>query len=194
VTAPQNYEHVMVDIETMGGAPRGALLAIGAVPFSMHSERLELAPRELWYDKRCTLQANVIAGREIDAETVEWWMSQSDEARAMLVAEPRFADFRTLIYDFDDWIRHTDGFALEKVWAKPPEFDIDILKHAFDSVGAEWPFYRRSSRDLRTTLDHAEFQNRTDILGLEFEGEKHNAAHDAAHQARQVILAYGGQV
>lgn len=184
---PKNYKHIMVDIETMGPAPDGALIAIGAVPFNLHPKCMELAPESKWFHERCTLEANILANRKIDAETVEWWMRQTKTAQEMVLAEPRVQHFATFIYDFEEWIRDTRA---EFIWAKPPEFDIDILKHAFAGTAAEWPFGGRATRDVRTVLAQAKFNNREDVFNLPFEGEKHNAVHDAAHQARQVILAY----
>lgn len=195
MSAPERYKHFMVDLETMGPAPNGAIIAVGIVPFSLHPQRLEIAPRSLWYNMTCSLPANQRAGRLIDGDTVEWWLQQSPEAQAGLWAgEARFTDFRDFIGDMVGWwCGHADEFVPRddrKVWAKPPEFDLALLEHALESTGHAPMWTRRASRDLRTVLDRAKFDSRDDVLGLERAGEHHVAVEDAAHQARQVILSY----
>jgi len=193
--APKRYDHFMVDIETMGPAPNGAVMAIGIVPFSLHPKRMELAPKSLWYDMTCSLIANEAAGRLIDAETVEWWLQQSEIAQASLFCgEARFTCFKSFIGDMVSWwTGNAKEFAPRsdrKVWAKPPEFDLRILEHALDETDHARMWTRKASRDLRTVLDRARFDNRDDVFNLERNGEHHVAAEDAAYQARQVLLSY----
>lgn len=188
-TPPSTYKHVMVDIETMGPAPHGAILSIGAVPFSIHQKECKVAPESMWFHERCTLKANDEDGRIIAPQTVEWWLAQSGEARAALLQEPRFQDVGTLCRAFSSWAHKQNGLRVEYLWAKPPTFDIAILRDAFDSNGVVWPFHYRAERDLRVLLSVGKDMG----MALDFDtlkGTAHNAVEDAAHQARQACSVY----
>ena len=176
------FNNIMVDLETLGGAPDGAILSIGACRFNME----EVEPEERWFHMGLSAKLNLRAGRKIDGDTVEWWLSQSKAAQDMVLTVPRAPNFTSLIAEFDDWLRVED---IDFIWAKPPSFDIELLKHAYISAGLDWPFHWAVDRDLRTLLHFAKVRGNFAANNLPFAGEKHNAAHDAAHQARQVILA-----
>lgn len=187
MTAPTNHKHVMVDIETMGKGPRAAIVSIGAVPFSIHPERIEVGPIDSWFHERATLQSNIDAGRNVDPETIEWWLAQSKSAQDALLREPRH-DLPVMLEAFRRWLTSSPGLRAETIWAKPPQFDVDILRNAFASQDVTWPFHYGATRDVRTVLELASNMNWSDVTGMEFAGEPHNAAHDAAHQALQVCL------
>ena len=66
---------VMLDLETMGNNSNSAIIAIGAVAFSLDSGV---------YDKfyaNVHLQTSLDAGLKVDGSTVEWWLTQSENAR-----------------------------------------------------------------------------------------------------------------
>lgn len=174
----------MVDIETMGGPPDGAILSIGAVLFSIHPERVEVQPSSGWFHERATLPSNVELGRAVWPETVEWWIAQSKEAQEALLREPRHK-LPVLLEAFRRWLVHS---RVEFIWAKPPEFDITILTHAFQQCEVPWPLHFSATRDVRTILETAKWMNWMDVVRMERLGEAHNAADDAAHQAQQVCL------
>ena len=183
-----SYPELMIDIETMGPAPDGAVLAIGAVPFAMNGVKLEIAPEDDWFDVRITLEANVRAGRKIDGDTIEWWLRQDRDAQVVLLREPRHTNLDTVMVEFCEFV---EKHGCKTVWAKPPTFDLLILRHMF---GADWPFHWRNERDVRTVLYMA------DTLGWKLpekpDGVKHDAVHDAYVQAKQVtdFVAYARRV
>lgn len=189
MTAPSNYKHVMVDIETLGKGLNAAIVSIGAVPFSLHPERVEVGPISTWFHERATLRSNADAGRNIDPETIEWWLSQSSEAQAALLREPRY-DLPVMLEGFRRWLTASSGLKVETIWAKPPQFDIEILRHAFASQNLEWPLHFGATRDVRTVLEIAKGLGWNDVVRLDLWGEKHNALDDAVYQASQVCLFY----
>src|SRR5258708_3962229 len=89
MSALSYWRHVMVDIETMGTSRRAPVMAIGLVPFQLHSEQCKIAQRETWAEFRVSLADNLAVDRIVDGETVEWWLRQSEAVRTALVAEPR---------------------------------------------------------------------------------------------------------
>lgn len=181
MTTPTGFPELMIDIETMGMEPDGAVLAIGAVPFCIHKEKMTLAPRWDWFDARITLLANTAEGRSIRPATVEWWLSQSKEAQEALLREPRYSDLQDVRRDFIEFVlRHR----CESAWAKPPAFDLEILRHLF---GTTWPFHNSAERDVRTVLAGARAFGWNDVLDPQIEGTKHEAVYDAHVQAVQVV-------
>lgn len=189
MTAPANHKHIMVDIETMGKGPSAAILSIGAVPFSLHPDRIEVGRAETWFHERATLASNADLGRNIDPETIEWWIGQSKEAQRALLAQPRH-DLPVILEGFRRWMVDSPGIRAETIWAKPPHFDVSILMHAFEQANIDWPLHFGATRDVRTVLEIAKGLGWNDVVRLDLWGEKHNALDDATYQASQVCLFY----
>ncbi|MBH0040757.1 3'-5' exonuclease [Pseudoalteromonas sp. SWN166] len=91
---------LMIDTETAGLPPTGALMSIGAVFFDMKTQTL--GPTFL---RTVHLATSVRDGGTIDPSAFLWWLGQSDEARHGV----RFngQDIRKVLQDFSDWIKET---------------------------------------------------------------------------------------
>lgn len=165
-------KNIMIDLETMGQGPRSAIAAIGAVEFDPYGQGLG---RTLYH--RVHLRTSVAAGLVIDAETVIWWLKQSDAARAELTSE----DNVPLHYALYDLAQMIAGNQLDDettiVWANGASFDFPILAEAYRAVGFRQPWKFFNERDWRTV--------RKVGPTVEFEraGTHHNALDDACHQA-----------
>lgn len=164
--------NIMIDLETMGKGPRSAIAAIGAVEFDPYGQGLG---RELYH--RVDLRSSVAAGLVIDADTVLWWLQQSDAARAEITADNRvplhfaLADLREMIagpnLGDDDAI----------VWANGTSFDFPILGEAYRAIGSRQPWKYFNERDWRTVRKVGP------QVDFERTGTHHNALADACHQA-----------
>lgn len=172
--------NIMIDIETLGTGPRSAIVAIGAVEFDLYGHELG---RTLYH--RIDLRTSAADGLLIDAETVIWWMKQSDAARAELTSE----DCVSLHHALTDLAQMISGDKTDDetpiVWANGASFDFPILAEAYRTIGKPQPwkfFNERDWRTLRKTLPQVEY------LRL---GTHHNAIDDAYHQARhlQCVMA-----
>jgi DNA polymerase III epsilon subunit-like protein len=166
MTAPdsqeENIDRVMVDIETLGLERGAAILSIGAVRFG---------PGRLGdqYEGYISLSSCQEAGLKIDADTLEWWLDQDEEARKQLT---KGIDIREVLRSFSEWYGDAD-----EVWANSPSFDCELLEHAFDAVGMEAPWEFYEERDYRTVKSLSVAPD-TDHKGVE-----HDALDDAKHQA-----------
>lgn len=176
----------MVDLETLGMAPGGAILRVGIVPFSLEHGAERVSLRHEWLDVGCSREANEDGGREIDPDTVDWWSRQSPEAVAALSVPPvhrTVGDLKRCVVEFLAEVQRQHDRPLV-LWAKPPTFDLDLLR---DLVGkVDWPIKYWNERCLRTLISV------TEGLGLpgpsEVEkGTAHSAVEDAAWQARQTV-------
>jgi len=159
----EDKRRVMIDIETLGLEPGAAIVSIGAVEFG--PERLGET-----YEASITLSSCQDEGLTIDAETVEWWLDQSEEAQAQLAGgEP----IRNVLSEFVDWMRDFD-----EVWANSPKFDAEMLEAAGKAIGIGMPWAYYELRDYRTLTSLPQAPDD------EHEGVAHDALDDATHQAR----------
>lgn len=158
----ENIDRVMVDIETLGLERGSAIIAIGAVRFGPGL----LGDQYSGYISPSSCQE---AGLEIDAETLEWWLDQDDEAREQLT---KGLELRKILRSFKDWYGDAD-----EVWANSPSFDCELLEAAFEAVnmGAPWEFHEE--RDYRTV------KSLSVAPEVEQDGVEHDALDDAMHQA-----------
>jgi hypothetical protein len=196
MTAPSRYLNVMVDIETMGHGPSAPVLAVGLVPFQIHPNQCELAPRDQWREVRCSLAANVVGGKVINADTVEWWLRQDKAAQELLLAEPRHAT----LFGFWSAVRE-EILAVNSrsgdlsVWAKPPQYDLITVRESMLAEGVDVPWQHRNEQDLRTVVAIARAAMQSGQAGWQevFEVKpvvEHSAMADAAEQAEQVVRFY----
>jgi hypothetical protein len=156
---------VMVDIETLGLNPGCVVVSIGAVRFDVDGLGDE-------FSRSVDRESCESAGLETDADTLEWWRNQGEEAREVLTGG---VGLETALTDLSRFY----GDATE-VWANSPSFDLEILAAAYDAVGVvePWEFYQE--RDVRTLKSLPVAPDR------EHDGVKHDALDDARHQARVV--------
>jgi len=164
---------IMIDIETLGTVPGSAIISIGAVAFDA---RTALIGDDLFVSISPTDAVN--AGLSMDPKTVSWWMTQSDAARAEAFAGT--TSLQVALVVLGEWIIAQDP---ERVWAKPPMFDLTLLEAAYGKLGMQTPWHYRTPRELRTLLD---------LSGVEIEQtpNKHRALDDAMVQANAVIDSY----
>ena len=163
-------ERCMIDIETLGREPGCVICSIGAAKFDA---------REVGetFERSVDITSCQEFGLTIDAETLEWWLTQSEEARAQLVGGDGLAD---VLADLNRFIADAD-----ELWANSPSFDLAILEAAFEACGvsAPWEFYEE--RDYRT------IKNLAVTHGIEQEGIEHDAVDDAVHQATVAATVLG---
>ena len=170
------FDNLVIDLETMGGAPTGAIMQIGAV-FMNYRER-KLGPTFL---RNVHLATAVRDGGTIDASTVIWWLGQSDEARKV-----RFngVDIKEVLREFKLWVAGVCRLEDVRVWGNSNAFDLTILGGAYQRMGIEPPWYWTNERDFRTLRNmHPSVVYDTDEKGK----EAHNALADAIFQAKHMF-------
>jgi hypothetical protein len=160
-------ERVMVDIETVGLEPGSALLSIGAVRFGLDGLDDE-------FYREITLESCQEAGLEIDANTLEWWLSQDDAVTSVLTGGESLTE---VLAQFGSWYQAHD---FDEIWANSPSFDCEQLEVAFDAVGLSEPWEFRDERDVRT------LRSLRSTAEVEMDGTEHDALDDAKYQARIV--------
>ena len=181
---PDRYQ-VMIDIETLGKTPESVVLSVGAAVMDM--ETFAIVDKKYWV-MDLKEQKN---RRSIDAETVMWWMQQSDDARAA---------FRNLIPNtnaitFKDELQALfNQYNTKTVWANGTNFDIPILSNYiysyFMGPGDEvdlvpWNYRWQDMRSLATVMASVMPYNST--FYSQHASVAHNALDDAVRQAEYVL-------
>jgi len=166
--------HVMLDLETMSTKPNAAIVAIGAVEFNMEVRSIGKK-----FYTRVSLASNIEASRDIAANTILWWMKQSDEARAEITS----VDNRSLLdallafnNEILNWL--PPNYFL---WGNGANFDPVILGSAYEKFGFAIPWNFRNIRCYRTAiaiLPQQEYIKPT---------VAHNALEDARAQAIHLV-------
>lgn len=162
----------MIDIETMGGAPDGAVIAIGARLFT---ETEILQGFEVFIDTEAAKRF----GR-VDQRTMNWWSKQDPDVYKQVFSgrvQPADAAFK-----FTTFVQQHQP---DTVWSYPPQFDVVIMQNLFRRVNLEWPFHYRSERCARTLKAWGASH------GLSFDDlyesiTKHLPLDDATAQARMI--------
>lgn len=176
--------NVMLDIETVGNGSKAAIVSIGAVFFDPKTGELGSE-----FYQAISLSSSAYYG-EMDASTIEWWMKQSDEARAVFSDENK-TNLKDSLVKFTQWIEQAENYKERVVWGNGSAFDNVILNHAFRSarMTPPWPYY--GDRDVRTIVDLGRQLRGVDPKKeMELEGTAHNALDDAKHQARYVSAIF----
>lgn len=168
------HSHIMVDLETMGTAPGSAIVSLGAVVFDPRTGQLG---NEFY--RVISLASCQRAGLTFDPDTVMWWLQQSDQARAALMADNE--DLPVALGCFRQWWQNQEG---RFIWGHGANFDEPLLAAAFRAVHAPAPWDYWNARCTRTIYELA------GVKPDRAQGTHHNALDDAKAQARAVCDAY----
>ncbi len=174
-------QHVMIDLETMGLAPRGAIVSIGALEFDLNTGK---TGEELHVP--VSLQDCLEHGLEETPSTVAWWKRQAPEARASWdVERPATLDEAMLVL----LAFFSDVGSKPQVWANAPTFDLMILRNAYDAVGREAPWHFTKERCCRTLVQMGKMLQ-TNRRQLKRVGTAHNALDDCKYQVAYCARAW----
>lgn len=171
--------HASIDLETLGNTTNAAITQIGVAFFELETGQIHG-------------QTNILVGwrgeGHVNASTLAWWFRQGDEARARMAESLEHPS--TLAESLIQLRCLTNWSSIEGVWGNGSSFDVTILDSAYQRDGgtSPWPFY--AARDMRTIVDMAERLRGFDKKSVERIGVHHEAADDAAHQARVISAAY----
>lgn len=143
---------VMLDIEAMGGDHDGAVVKIGACTFPRQGPlpTWEQA-RETGFDMSIQLQSCLNAGLKVQGRTVEWWLTQAEEARQDLLRDPK--PLTDVLSAFRAWLHGlTGGPRGVVVWAKPAKFDCTLVEAAYQAIGKPAPWLKTNVRCLPSLM------------------------------------------
>ena len=168
------FDHVMVDIETLGTEPGCVILSVAAVRFN-----LETGVISDKFMKVVDIDSCIKLGLGVDGGTLTWWFNQSEEAREHLKGKSN--TIKSVLHSLSQFFRSED-----QVWGNSARFDLGILADAYKKVGKKLPWDFWNERDVRTLVSFKpEVKNE-----VVFEGEPHNPIDDCIHQVNYCHLIW----
>ncbi|HHH7701339.1 3'-5' exoribonuclease [Escherichia coli] len=170
------WNHLSVDLETMGKNPDAPIISIGAIFFDPQTG--DMGPE---FSKTIDIDT---AGGVIDRDTIKWWLKQSREAQSAIMTDEIPLDDALL--QLREFIDENSGEFFVRVWGNGANFDNVILRRSYERQGIPCPWRWSNDRDVRTIVELGkaiDFDART---AIPFEGVRHNALDDARYQAKYV--------
>lgn len=175
--------HMMIDIETLDTDVTAAIVSIAAVTFNPRGNGSEREDKfRLTIDER----SNRFHGRTVSDATVAWWETQSLEAKHATFGGPH-TELSSALRQFTRWINELRP-TCTRVWAKDPDFDISILRHACQSLNLIWPFKFWENRSCRTAMELAYPEG--NFPHVVMDGPAHDSLADAQKQVIEIQHVY----
>lgn len=166
----------MLDLETLGTRPGCVVLTLGAVKFNPYDIDSEPGPG-LYL--RIDADEQIAQGREVQEDTLQWWMSQSQDVREEAIGENDRVSVETMYKELNRFL-----VGANSIWAQGPVFDIAILENLYRQYGWPTPWQYWQIKDSRTLFSvHGDPR----VKGRE---GHHNALADCVYQARGVQQIY----
>lgn len=167
MSVERKFNHLMIDLETMGVRSNSSIVSLAAVEFD-----LETGETGEEFYKNVSLQSCVDLGLKIDPDTVMWWIKQSEEARTSLISGKS--------YDIRDVLNHFSVFCDSEyqVWGNSARFDLGILANAYEMVGIQVPWNQFKERCVRTLASLEPTIKKNHV----HKGTDHNALSDCYKQ------------
>lgn len=167
---------ISLDLETLGTRAGSVIVSIGAVAFAkgagIQSEFYAVP----------SIKDQLDRGMSIDASTLQWWLRQSEEARAVF-KEPAQPP-ESALSDFTCWVEGLCGKEA-RIWGNGSDFDNALLAamyHAYE-MPVPWKFW--NSRCLRT------LQSLYPDKKIARSAGHHNALIDAREQGEHILRLLG---
>lgn len=163
-----NRKFVMVDIETVSTKQNAAIVAIGAVEFTIPDG----ITRQ--FSVNIDVNSSHAYGLDIDRSTLEWWFKQPIETqKAWQTNKKSLPDALNM---FIEWLGDCEKTMMV---SEGNVFDFGILYSSFDAVGLEKPWKYWNEMDTRTVGIMMNMRMST--------GNDHIALKDAINQTEQFL-------
>lgn len=162
--------HIMLDLETLGKGGNAVISQIGGCIFQPCAKEWNVGSFQYYIDP----QSCIDVGMKMDWDTIQWWLKQSEEARA------GFQGTTMSIVEALGILKQASWSTMRGVWSHGACFDIPILENAFKLCGQKTPWNFKTVRDTRTLfwLTNPVWPDNP---------VKHSAKHDAIAQAGAVV-------
>jgi exodeoxyribonuclease VIII len=174
----------MLDIETLGVSVTAPIISIAAVYFDPKTGVIG----DCFY-RVINLDSSLVHG-VIEAKTLAWWMTQSDEARSVF-SDKSATTIQDALNQLSTFVNQKGNSRSIQVWGNGASFDNAIIAQAYRKIGLDLPWAFRNDRDVRTIVYLCQELKNVDVLSsVQREGTHHNALDDAIYQARYVSFGY----
>lgn len=167
---------VMIDFETFGKGINKAICQVGACYFDKTTG--EIGKKARWHVDARTHEK---LGGVLDADTVYWWLTQSDEARKSLVP-----DEKSLFYSIEEAMGGLNVFLADadRIWSHAT-FDFVTLTDTLRALGIKPLFPYKAGMDLRTLT----YLAKVSPQDFTRDGIHHDGLEDAIFQVKYCVAA-----
>jgi len=165
----------MLDLETLGTRPGCVILTLGAVRFDPYSLR---EPGPGLY-LRIDADEQIAQGREVQEDTLQWWMNQAEDVREEALGEGNRVSVTEMYQQLNRFL-----VGANCIWAQGPLFDFAILENIYRQYEWPTPWQYWQIRDSRTLFGVHGDPRVKGKVGL------HNALEDCVSQATAVQQIY----
>lgn len=163
----------MIDFETLGNGTSKCVCQIGAVYFNNSTGELGDT-----FKVNVNAATHVRAGAKIDADTVYWWIQQSNEARASIVSGD-LMDVTEAFLKLNEFLK-----GAKRIWSHAT-FDFVTLTDTMKQLGIKSNFSYKAGLDIRTLM----YLAGTSAKIIERTGVHHDALADCVHQVKYCVGA-----
>ncbi|QBX32703.1 exonuclease A [Aeromonas phage Asfd_1] len=191
-----NVTDFVIDFETMGNAPEGAVVDLAVLVFEHDPHNLptfeELVKRGKRYKFNLAAQKGV---RAFDQNTIDWWKKQDEAARKNL--KPTDADINCLEF-YDDFMKFLadQGFSKKtgQGWCRGQSFDfgilVDLIRQIFKTRDTFYhePCFFWQQRDVRTAVEATLMVRDMTVCPMPAGALDGFVAHDAVHDCAKAAL------
>jgi hypothetical protein len=167
---------IMLDLESLGTRPDCAILTLGAVKFNPYDIQSEPGPG-LYF--RIDVDEQLALGREVQEDTLNWWMQQAEDVREEALGENDRISLTEMYQRLNKFLVGSNN-----IWCQGPAFDIVILENIYRQMGWPTPWQFWQIRDSRTLFGVHGDPREKNKIGL------HNALEDCVSQAQGVQQIY----
>lgn len=166
---------VMIDIETLGNTKNSVICQIGACYFDRYTG--EIGEKfKVNIDARSVIKS----GATMDADTIYWWLNQSEEARQSILADPKI-DIISALNSLNTFLINA-----KYIWSHAT-FDFVAITETYKRLDIRPVFSYRSARDIRTLIDLAKIKIDE---GNKRDGTHHDGLDDAIYQVKYCVKAF----
>jgi hypothetical protein len=138
---------IMLDIETLDVIPSSHILQVSAVAFdSITRNNISSFSMNVDYE---TADKQHPGQFTIGENTVKFWNSKSEELIESVFSNDK--PLEEVLRGFSDFYRSVKAQGCRKIWCHC-DFDIPILKHAYDVCGIRVPWNFKDRLDIRTIV------------------------------------------
>lgn len=164
---------VMIDFETLGNGKNKCLCQIGAVYFDRISGELGTE-----FKANIDARTHTKYGGQLDADTVYWWLKQSDNARVSIMTEP-LQDIKEVMTNLNIFLS-----TAKRIWSHAT-FDFVTLQETLKQLEIKPLFKYSSGLDLRTLT----YLGKVKVDNVKREGTHHDALDDCKHQVKYAVAS-----
>jgi len=191
IGSEMKYHEISLDLETVSTDPKAAIISIGAVKFNLEDvdtvETLRKPDRTFY--RTVSLESSIAHGGHMSADTVRWWMKQSNAAKTSFDGEFVITDVLVDLaqfFDLHEFIEGSEERSKYVLWGNGSDFDNVVLNEAYKTAWGYSPIDFRLNADLRTAKKLAlKIQPKTEFKTVPGADTlvPHSALDDAIFQA-----------